>query len=92
MKYTAEQKLKILTKLPAGERHAVEVLWGLGSDFWVYLFQCFRALQKEGLGMEYDKLKAAFPAEEQAYRDYIIGKMSSRLSGLLEEEKPNGNG
>jgi hypothetical protein len=89
MKLTAEQKLKILSRVGPGERHAIETLWGLASEFYVYLFQCFKASQKEGLGAEYDALKTAFPEDEEAYREYLRGNLGGKIDAILED-KSNG--
>jgi len=87
MKFSADQKLSILIKVPAGERHALETIWGIGSEFYAYLFQCFKASQKEGLGTQYDQLKVAFPDEEQAYREYLTGNLKTKLKEILEDKK-----
>lgn len=85
MKLTAEQKLTILANAKPGERHALETLWGIGGEFYAYLFQCFKMSQKEGLGIEYDKLKSSFPDEEKAYEKYLTGGLTAGLKEFLEE-------
>lgn len=84
---TAAQKLAVLNdpQLTDAEKRAMEVLWGIGDDFYAYLFQCI----KHADGGQKARLIPCFASEIAAHDAWITGNLRQRVLSIVKtcEEK-----
>ena len=77
----AREKLAILIhpEITQGERTALESLWGIGTEFYTYLFQCFKFATES----ERKNLAASFPQEAEAYEAWTNGKLRIKMDQIV---------